>query len=241
MALEGRIEGQAYTPEDIVNAAVQSGCGSIAYTYTEPTIFMELAADCGRLAKQKGLCNVFVSNGYETKEAIDFAAGWLDAINIDLKGFSDDFYKKLCKAKLDPVLDTIRYVAKETDIWLEITTLLIPGENDSDAEIRDIAEFIAKEAGVDVPWHVSRFYPNYKMTDKQPTNGASLERALDIGKAAGLRYIYVGNLPGARAESTFCYSCGAMLIERAGYTIRANKIDDGACPQCGAIIAGIEL
>lgn len=241
MALDGRIQGQPYAPEDIVNAALKAKCRSIAYTYTEPTIFMELCADCGQLAKRKGLANIFVSNGYETTEAIDLAKPWLDAINIDLKSFSDDFYKKLCKASLAPVLDTIRYIAKKTDIWMEITTLLIPGENDSDTEFANIAEFIVKETGPDTPWHVSRFYPNYKMTDKPATNGASLERAIDIGKKAGLRYIYVGNLPGTRAESTFCYSCGATLIERIGYTIKSNKIEDGSCPQCGAIIAGIGL
>lgn len=239
--IQNDLEGAEYTPESIVEAAMQSGCKSIAYTYTEPTIFMELCGETAKLAKQQGLCNVFVSNGFMTTEAIDFARPWLDGINVDLKAFIDEYYRQLCKARLKPVLDTIRYIAQKTDIWMEITTLVVPGRNDSDDELRSIAEFIAKEASVDVPWHVSRFYPQYKMTDTQATDGAALERAIDIGKEAGLRYIYVGNLPGTRAESTYCYHCGAMLIERMGYHIQKNLIDDYRCPQCNAEIAGLGL
>jgi pyruvate formate lyase activating enzyme len=238
---EGRIEGRAYSPEDIVGAAERTDCKSIAYTYTEPTVFMELCADTGRLAKKRGLSNVFVSNGYMTKEAIDFAKWWLDGINVDLKSFNEDYYSGLCKAKLEHVLDTIRYIAKSTDIWMEITTLIVPGENDSDDELTSIAEFIAGEAGLDVPWHVSRFHPNYEMTNVGATPVSTLERAYDIGKAAGLRYIYVGNLPGSRAESTFCYDCGTMLIERVGYRIVRNEIKNQRCPRCGAEIAGFGL
>ena len=240
-ALDGTIEGSPYAPEDIVNAAIRTGCSSIAYTYTEPTIFMELCADCGILARQKGLANVFVSNGYETREAIDFAKGWLDGINIDLKSFREDYYKRLCKARLKPVLDTIGYIAKNTDIWMELTTLIVPGENDSDEELKDIADFIASEAGVDVPWHVSRFYPNYEMNGKGATPEKTLQRAFDIGREAGLRYVYVGNLPGDKAESTSCYNCGEMLIERVGYTILGNKVKDSRCPECSAEIAGFKL
>lgn len=239
--LQNDLEGSEYSPESIIEAAVQSRCRSIAYTYTEPTIFMELCAETGRLAKQKGLTNVFVSNGFMSREAIDFAKPWLNAINIDLKAFTEDYYRDLCKAKLEPVLDTIRYVARQTDIWMEITTLVVPGKNDSDDELKAIAEFIAKEASVDVPWHVSRFYPQYKLTDNAPTGEKELLRAYEIGREAGLRYVYVGNLPGARAESTFCYSCGAMLIERCGYEIIQNVIDDYRCPTCGAEIAGVGL
>lgn len=235
------LEGSEYSPERIVEAAIQSGCKSIAYTYTEPTIFMELCFETAQLARQNGLSNVFVSNGYMTTEAIDFASPWLDGINIDLKAFSEIYYRDLCKAKLKPVLETISYIAKKTDIWMEITTLVVSGKNDSDGELRSIAEFIAKEASVDVPWHISRFYPQYKLTDTKQTDEKRLEQAYDIGKEAGLRYVYMGNLPGARAESTYCYSCGALLIERTGYQIQQNLIDDAHCPECGAEIAGFDL
>ena len=238
---DGRIDGQAISPEQIVAAAVRGGCKSIAYTYTEPTIFMELCNDCGQLAKKKGLTNVFVSNGYETIEAIDFASDWLDGINVDLKSFSEDYYKRLCKAHLQPVLDTIKYIAKETNIWLEITTLLVPGENDSDDELKRLAEFIVEEGGADVPWHISRFHPQYKYLDSVSTPVKALERAEEIGKAAGLHYVYLGNVPGSKSESTFCYNCGRVLIERVGYRILANHITNSCCPDCGTKIAGFEL
>jgi pyruvate formate lyase activating enzyme len=235
---EGTLEGEAVAPMQIVDSAVRTGCKSISYTYTEPTIFMELCADCAVPAKERGLANVFVSNGYQTREAIDFAKDWLDAINVDLKAFNEDYYRRLCKAHLQPVLDTISYIAKETNIWQEITTLLVPGENDSSDELKRLAEWLVENAGTDVPWHISRFYPQYKYLDSEPTPVESLERAYKIGKAAGLRYVYVGNMPGSRLENTFCYKCGKMLIERVGYRIAANKIKDSCCPDCGTKIAG---
>lgn len=238
---EGRIDGHAISPKEIVSAAIHHNCRSIAYTYTEPTVFMELCSDCGQLARKKGLANVFVSNGYMTKEAIDFAADWLDGINVDLKAFSYDYYRRLCKAKLQPVLDTISHISKETDIWMEITTLLVPGENDSEEELKQLADFIVSNAGVDVPWHISRFHPQYKYSGSGSTPISTLESAFEIGKQAGLRYIYLGNVPGAQAESTFCYDCGKILIERVGYAIMANNIENSACPECGAKIAGFEL
>ncbi|MCX5646340.1 MAG: AmmeMemoRadiSam system radical SAM enzyme [Phycisphaerae bacterium] len=238
-ALEtGRIDGETVAPEQIVEAAVRTGCKSVAYTYTEPTVFMELCHDCARPAKERGLANVFVSNGYMTREAIDFAAEWLDGINVDLKAFSDDYYKNLCGARLGPVLDSIAYIAKETDIWIEITTLLLPGQNDSEEELKKLADWLATEAGPDVPWHVSRFYPQYKYTDSEPTPLEAMQRAEEIGKAVGLHYVYLGNVPGTDGENTYCYHCHTKLIERRGYRIIANHIKDSKCPNCGTQIAG---
>lgn len=238
---ENLIEGTALEPEEIVEAALQSNCTSIAYTYTEPTVFMELCGETAALAKRRGLSNVFVSNGYMTPEAIEFARPWLDGINVDLKAFTEDFYRDLCKAHLSPVLETLVYLAKKTQIWLEITTLVIPGKNDSERELTDMAEFIAQKLSPDVPWHISRFFPQYHLTEAPPTAGDVLERAYEIGKAAGLRYVYVGNLPGNRTESTWCYRCGALLVERVGYQIKANHISDHQCPDCHADIAGVAL
>jgi len=241
-ALEtGRIDGETLSPERIVDAAVRTGCKSIAYTYTEPTVFMELCNDCARPAKARGLANVFVSNGYMTREAIDFAAGWLNGINVDLKAFSDEYYKKLCGARLEPVLDSIAYIARETDIWIEITTLLLPGRNDSEEELKKLANWLVTEAGPDVPWHISRFYPQYKYTDSEPTPLESMQRAEEIGKAAGLHYVYLGNAPGTDGENTYCYRCHKELIERMGYRIVANHLKDSKCPNCGTKIAGFGL
>jgi pyruvate formate lyase activating enzyme len=237
----GQIDGQSIRPQVIVEQAIRSGCRSIAYTYTEPTVFMELCSDCGRLAKKRGLANVFVSNGYMTTEAIDFAADWLDGINVDLKAFSEDYYSRLCKARLKSVLEAISYIAKQTKIWMEITTLLLPDQNDSEEELKRLADFLVNKAGPDVPWHVSRFYPQYRYTHAAATSLESLERAYWIGKAAGLRYVYLGNVPGTKFENTFCYKCGRLLIERVGFRIGENHIRDSKCPDCGTKIAGFEL
>lgn len=241
-ALEtGRIEGESLSPDQIVEAAIRTGCKSIAYTYTEPTIFMELAEECARPAKEQGLANVFVSNGYMTREAIDFAAEWLDGINVDLKAFSDGYYRDLCAARLQPVLDCITHIARQTRIWMEITTLLLPGQNDSDEELKKLAGFLVNEAGPDVPWHISRFYPQYKYAESEATPLETMRRAEEIGKAAGLRHVYLGNVPGEKSENTYCYNCGRMLIERMGYRIVANRIKKSKCPHCGAQIAGFGL
>lgn len=229
------------TPDQIVAAAVKENCSSIAYTYTEPTIFMELCSDCARLAKPKGLSNVFVSNGYLTREAIDFAKDWLDGINIDLKAFTEEYYQSFCKAELQPVLDTIKYIANHTDIWLEITTLVVPGQNDSDEELNDISGFICEQAGENVPWHISRFYPQYKYQDSEPTPVETLEKAYEIGKKAGLNFVYVGNVRGADGANTYCPDCGQLLVERVGFYLRENKISDGKCSACGAEIPGYEM
>jgi pyruvate formate lyase activating enzyme len=235
----GRIDGQPVTPERIVEAALEEGCAGLAYTYTEPTLFMELAADCGRLAKQQGLANVFVSNGYMTPEAVDFAGDWLDGINVDLKAFNEGFYKSLCKARFSAVLETIEYIAHHSSIWMEVTTLIVPGRNDSEDELKALADFLVHKAGPQVPWHVSRFHPQYKMTDVGPTPVATLTKAYEIGKAAGLHYVYVGNVPGSDHGNTLCHQCGHQVVERLGYTVVANRVKGGACPNCGTPVAGI--
>lgn len=235
------IEGRDFPPEDIIAAAKQNRCSSIAYTYTEPTVFMELCDDCGRLARAEGIKNVFVSNGYMTIEAIDMAAEWLDAINVDLKAFDDNYYRSLCKASLEPVLETISHIGGNTDIWLELTTLLVPGENDSEEQLKKLTDFICEQVSPDVPWHVSRYYPNYKFDKAGPTTEAVLYKACEIASKAGLRYVYVGNLHGADGESTQCPGCGQTVIDRRGYRIISNNSRQGRCPQCDMEIAGVGL
>lgn len=232
-----RIIGEKRTPQDIVDHAILSRSSSISYTYTEPTIFMEFAQDVGRLAKEKGLKNVFVSNGYMTEMSAQALAEFVEADNVDLKSFRDDFYRKICKARLQPVLDTIERL-KRLGVWLEVTTLIIPGLNDSDEELTQIAHFL-KEVGEDIPWHVSAFYPTYEMLDRPRTPPATLLKARDIGLKAGLRYVYTGNIPGQGGESTNCYQCGELLIDRLGYTIRGFILKDGKCPKCQAVIDGV--
>jgi len=236
----GEIQGAHRSPADIVRSAVGSGCGSIAYTYTEPTIFFEFALDTARLAKEQGLRNLFVTNGYISSEPLAAIAPVLDAANIDLKGFSESFYREIVGAKLSEVLDSIIDYRK-LGIWLEITTLIIPGLNDADAELNGIAAFIVQNLGADTPWHVSQFYPTYRLTDRPRTPVATLRRAREIGMAAGLKYVYEGNVPGEGGENSFCPSCGVVVIERYGYRIMNNRLTDGGCPDCGAKIAGIAL
>ena len=234
---EGRIPGVPRTPEEIAAAAAQNRCATISYTYTEPTIFMEFALDTARLAKARGIRNVFVSNGFMTEASAAALAEVIEADNVDLKSFREDFYRKVCKAKLKPVLDTIARL-RSLGVWLEVTTLVIPGLNDSEEELREIAEFI-KGVGPEIPWHVSAFYPTYQMLDRPRTPAATLLKARDIGLTAGLRYVYTGNIPGQGGENTYCYSCGELLIERVGYTIRGFILQAGKCPKCGTAIDGV--
>jgi pyruvate formate lyase activating enzyme len=234
------IRGTEQTPQEVVRRALDSDCRSISYTYTEPTIFYEFAYDTARLAREAGLKNIFVTNGYITREALAAIAPFLDAANIDLKGFSEGFYRDFVHARLSEVLDSIVEYRKQ-GIWLELTTLIIPGLNDSDAELQGIAEFIVANLGIDTPWHVSQFYPTYKLTDRPRTPVATLRRARDIGRAAGLRYVYEGNVPGEGGENTYCPSCSSVLVKRYGYIIEADRISSGACPDCGATIAGVGM
>lgn len=230
------VAGHSVTPEDIVEAASRNGCESISYTYTEPTIFFEFAYDCAKLAYQKGIKNVFVSNGYTGPEATRMIAPYLGGNNIDLKG-NDDFYKKLCGARLEPVKDTIRLM-KELGVWIEITTLIIPDYNDSDEDLQDIAAFISSVDPA-IPWHVTQFYPTYKLTDKPRTPVGTLRRAREIGFRAGLKYVYEGNVPGEGGENTYCPSCRELLIRRFGFSIGEKKIRDGQCFNCGSAIEGV--
>ncbi len=233
-----KIQGEKISPEEIVAAAKEYSCKSISYTYTEPTIFFELAYDTGRLAHNEGIKNIFVSNGYMTREMLDMINPYLDGINVDLKGFSENHYKKICRAKLEPVLDSLKYI-KKLGIWLEITTLVIPGYNDSDESFNGIADFIKNELGEDTPWHVTAFYPTYKLLDAPRTPAGTLRRARDRGLKKGLRYVYEGNIPGEGGENSFCYSCNAVLIKRLGYQIIKNSIVNSSCPECGAKIDGV--
>jgi pyruvate formate lyase activating enzyme len=237
---EKRIMGQKMAAAEAVTLAANSGCASISYTYTEPTIFFEYAFDMAKLAKEKGIYNNFVTNGYIEEEPLKAIKPYLDAANIDLKGFTDQFYKKTCGADLARVLDTIR-LYKELGIWIELTTLIIPGHNDSEGELRAIAQFIKKDLGAETPWHVSAFYPTYKLLDAPRTSPKTLHRAWEIGKEEGLRYVYQGNIPGSDGENTYCYSCKKLIIGRYGYTIGEYHIKDGACQFCNAIIDGVGL
>jgi pyruvate formate lyase activating enzyme len=233
----GRIIGDEREPEAIVAYALASHCASISYTYTEPTIFLEYAQDVGRLAREQGLRNVFVSNGFMTEASATALAEFIDGDNIDLKSFKDDFYRKVCKARLQPVLDTIVRL-KKAGVWIEVTTLVIPGHNDSEAELTDIAQFI-KSVDVGIPWHVTAFYPTFKMMDRPRTPVETLVKAREIGLKAGLRYVYTGNIPGDQGENTYCYACQELLIQRLGYTIQRYHLKDGNCPKCQAPIDGV--
>lgn len=229
--LEGRIEGKDTKPEDIVNAALKENLPSISYTYTEPAIFSEFALDTMKLAREKGLKNNWVSNGFWSKELFDLISPYLDAANIDLKGFTEEFYNKYCGAKLQPVLDTLKRL-KRKKIWTEITTLVIPTLNDSEEVFRNIASFI-KKLGAETPWHISQFSGmiSWKLKNLPETPIETLETAYKIGKEAGLKYVYTGNVPGLPSEDTFCPKCNNLVIERTGYMItRYDK--NGKCPKC---------
>jgi len=236
----GEVPGRPATPAQIVQAARRTGCSSIAYTYTEPTIYAEFALDTARLAQSMGLRNVFVSNGYMTPELIGLMAGLIDAINVDLKAGRGQFYRRLSGAALNPVLANLK-TFKELGIWLEVTTLVIPDLNDSDEELRWVARYLFDQLGPDVPWHISRFYPQYRMMDTPATPASTLERAWDIGRNVGLRYVYVGNVPGHDTESTRCPDCGTIVIRRYGYRTQVVALRNGACARCGARVAGVEM
>jgi len=234
----GSMHGISLPPERIVDEALHSGCRTIAYTYTEPTVFFEYAYDTARLAANRGLKNVFVTNGYMSAEAVDMIAPYLDAANVDLKGFSDTFYKNMAGAVRGRVLETLKNLS-QAGVFLEVTTLLIPGANDDSSELAELAGWIRDNLGPQTPWHVSRFHPAHKLTDRASTPVETILVARRIGKDAGLHYVYTGNIAGRGEENTACHDCGHLLIERVGYTVTLNRLKNGSCPNCGASIPGI--
>jgi pyruvate formate lyase activating enzyme len=232
----GRIVGDSVAPDEIVEDAVAAGCHSIAYTYTEPTIAIEFVYDCMRAAKVAGVANLWVSNGYFTAETTDLIGPYLDGVNVDLKGITNEVYHEISGGNVRPVLDTIERLV-QAGIWVEVTTLVIPGFNDTDEELRWTAEAI-RGISDEIPWHVSRFFPAYRLVDRPPTPVERLERAREVGLDVGLRHVYLGNVPG-EGEVTRCAGCGERLIERSGYFVRANALrEDGTCPACGLPLPG---
>ena len=227
------------SPEAIAAAAVRLGCKSVAFTYNDPVIFAEYALDVADACHAKGVKTVAVTAGYIHAEARREFYAKMDAANVDLKGFSEDFYYKLCGAHLQPVLDTLIYLVRETQVWTEVTTLLIPGKNDSDAELEEQCGWMAKNLGPDVPLHFSAFHPDYKMMDTPATPPATLTRAREIARRAGLRYVYTGNVHDAEGGSTYCPNCNEVMIERDWYDIGSYRLSpDGNCPACGTRLAG---
>ncbi len=234
--LEDAILGEQVTPKEIVERAAASGCRSIAYTYTEPTVFYELAYDTVVLARDKGLRNIFVTNGFISEAPLRKLAPVLDAANVDLKFWKPESYRKVSRARLEPILEAIR-LYRALGVWVEVTTLVIPGLNDSDEELAGIAAFV-RSVGAEVPWHVSQFFPAWKMLDKPVTPVAALRRAAELGRKAGLRYVYEGNVPGEKGENSYCWSCRTLLIERFGNVMIRNRVAADRCPECGTPIDG---
>ncbi|HTR51431.1 MAG TPA: AmmeMemoRadiSam system radical SAM enzyme [Kofleriaceae bacterium] len=228
----------AATPEAIARAAKAAGATSVAFTYNDPTIFAEYAMDTADACHALGLYTVAVTAGYIHAAPRRELYAKIDAANVDLKAFSDDFYWKTCAAHLEPVKDTLRYLVHDTNVWTEITTLVIPGKNDSDAELAALAAWIARELSPDVPLHFSAFHPDYKMMDIPPTPPATLRRARDLARGEGLRYVYVGNVHDREADATYCPSCHTAVIERDWYEILSARLDQGACAACGTRIPG---
>jgi pyruvate formate lyase activating enzyme len=233
-----RLTDQA-SPEAIARAAEASGCRSVAFTYNDPVIFAEYAMDVADACHERGLRAVAVTAGYMHAEPRRAFYAKMDAANVDLKAFTEAFYARLSVARLQPVLDTLRYLRHETEVWLEITTLLIPGQNDSSGEIAALSDWVARELGPDVPLHFSAFHPDYKMMDLPRTPAATLTRARELALAAGLRYVYTGNVHDRTGGTTHCPSCHTALIVRDWYEIERNRLpDDGRCPDCGTRIPG---
>jgi pyruvate formate lyase activating enzyme len=234
----GPLPGERVDPVRLARVAREQGCPSLCATYTEPTIFFELARAAGRAAREAGLRNFWVSNGYMSAPVRRDLAAWVDGINIDLKAFRDDFYRTLCGGRLAPVRESIADLA-ERGVWVEVTTLVIPGRNDGEEELGEMARFLAS-ISAEMPWHLSAFHPDHRMLDVPPTPAATLLRAREIGREAGLHHVYIGNLRLPGGADTRCPGCGRLLIRREGFGVAETDLDGGgACPGCGRRLAGI--
>ncbi len=228
------------SPETIAEAALRMGCRSVAYTYNDPVVFHEYAIDVAKACRARGVKNVAVTAGYVCPEPRAEFYAWMDAANVDLKSFNEETYKRHTGAHLEPVLDTLKYIRHETDVWLEVTTLLIPGLNDSDEELTAMADWMARELGPEVPWHFSAFHPDYRMLDRPPTPPATLRRAREIAMRAGMNYVFTGNIHDPDGQATYCPDCGATLIGRDGYALTMWGLDgQGHCLRCGTACAGV--
>jgi len=226
------------SPEQVAEAAVHAGCRSVAFTYNDPVIFAEYAIDAAKACRERGIKTVAVTAGYITREARKDFFEVMDAANVDLKAFTQQFYHKLCFANLEPVLDTLRFLKNETEVWFEVTTLLIPGQNDSPDEVDRLSEWFARELGPDVPLHFTAFHPDFKLTDVPRTPGETCRRAREQARRHGLRYVYTGNIHDADGQSTRCPGCDQVVVARDWYKLGAYRIRDGACDRCGTGIAG---
>jgi pyruvate formate lyase activating enzyme len=234
-----RLQASA-TPQAIADAAVKTGSRSVAYTYNDPVIFLEYAVDVAEACRERDVKNVAVTAGYITEQASEEFFRNMDAANVDLKAFTDRFYWKICGGHLAPVLDTLLYLRNETKVWFELTTLLIPGENDSAAEMEALTQWVVENLGPDVPLHFTAFHPDWKMLKTPGTPLATLTRSRDIALQAGLRFVYTGNVHDFTGSSTYCYNCGEILIGRDWYELSTwNLTHDGACQFCGTVIAGV--
>ena len=230
----------AASPEQIAEAAERLGCRSVAYTYNDPVIFLEYAVDVAAACRERGIASVAVTAGYATAPARERLFGSMDAANVDLKGFTERFYREICLGELAPVLETIEWLVRETDVWVELTTLLIPGLNDSDEEIDAMTRWVVERLGPEVPMHFTAFHPDFKMLDRPPTPPSTLRRARGIAMRNGVRFAYTGNVFDPEGQSTWCPSCGACVIERSGYEIGAFRLDaEGRCSSCGTKIPGV--
>jgi len=232
-------EGRRVMPEEVVEQALRRNCKSIAYTYSEPTIFFEYSYDTAKIARESGLKNLYVTNGFMTPEMLEMMAPYLDAANVDMKAFRDEPYRKLMGGKLEPVLESCRLM-KKMGIWLEITTLIVPDVNDDPKELEELATFIYEDLGADTPWHLSRFFPHYKMKDRAPTEESLLYQTKEMGQRIGLNYIYIGNVYGD--NNTYCKNCEHKLISRTGYSTRLFGLDENAkCENCGTLLNGVGI